>query len=133
VRSRLGEWLLHRYEDTWIFGVRRMAFLPGGREAIVLSGKVPLLIDLQNGGVTGRFEAGVLHWNDFAISADGRRIAVAHNTDEGNFVSVLDLAGRRKILTFEEHQGVVTSVAISADGRRVVSGSDDEAVRVWNI
>ena len=32
----------------------------------------------------------------------------------------------------EGHTNWVTSVSISADGRRVVSGSDDNTVRVWD-
>jgi WD40 repeat protein len=32
-----------------------------------------------------------------------------------------------------EHEGRVWSAAFSADGTRIVSGSDDSAVRVWNV
>jgi WD40 repeat protein len=31
------------------------------------------------------------------------------------------------------HQGLVTSAAVSPDGRRIVSGSDDRAVTVWDL
>jgi WD40 repeat protein len=31
------------------------------------------------------------------------------------------------------HTGKVTSVALSADGRRALSGSDDKTVRVWAV
>ncbi|MCI0681721.1 MAG: WD40 repeat domain-containing protein [Gemmataceae bacterium] len=39
---------------------------------------------------------------------------------------------RRKALTFRGHTDRVSSVAISADGRRIVSGSSDGTVRVWD-
>jgi WD40 repeat protein len=32
----------------------------------------------------------------------------------------------------EGHTGLVRSVAVSADGSTIVSGSDDKAVRVWS-
>ena len=30
------------------------------------------------------------------------------------------------------HSGTVNSIAISPDGKRVVSGSDDNLVKIWN-
>jgi len=30
------------------------------------------------------------------------------------------------------HSGTVNSIAISPDGKRVVSGSDDKRVKMWN-
>ena len=33
----------------------------------------------------------------------------------------------------EGHTGDVNSVAISPDGEHVVSGSDDETIRIWNV
>ena len=35
--------------------------------------------------------------------------------------------------TFEGHYMTVSSVAISEDGKWVVSGSDDKTVKLWNL
>jgi WD40 repeat protein len=34
---------------------------------------------------------------------------------------------------FKGHTGPVTSVAFSPDGKRIVSGSADKTIRVWNV
>jgi WD40 repeat protein len=36
------------------------------------------------------------------------------------------------VRTLAGHSGGVRSVAISADGKRVVSGSDDKTVKIWD-
>ena len=38
----------------------------------------------------------------------------------------------QEICTLKGHTDRVTSVAISADGKRIVSGSDDQTVKVWD-
>jgi WD40 repeat protein len=37
------------------------------------------------------------------------------------------------VSTFEGHQSWVNAVALSADGRYALSGSDDNTLKVWNI
>ena len=37
-----------------------------------------------------------------------------------------------QVCTLEGHSGAVYSVAFSSDGKRVVSGSKDRLVRIWN-
>jgi WD40 repeat protein len=34
--------------------------------------------------------------------------------------------------TMEGHSGVVRSIAISQDGTRIISGSDDKTIRIWD-
>ena len=43
--------------------------------------------------------------------------------------------GRRvwQVCTLRGHFGKVRSVAFSPDGKRVVSGSDDHLVKIWDI
>jgi len=47
-------------------------------------------------------------------------------------VKVWDVASGQETLTLKGHRGPVLSVAFTSDGRRLVSGSDDETVRIWD-
>ena len=39
----------------------------------------------------------------------------------------------RETLTLKGHSGDVWSVSVSPDGKRIVSGSADETVKIWDI
>jgi WD40 repeat protein len=46
---------------------------------------------------------------------------------------VWDVAAGRCLAVLEGHTGLVTSVALTPDGRTAVSGSDDQTLRVWDV
>jgi WD40 repeat protein len=48
-------------------------------------------------------------------------------------LKVWDLATSRELRTLKGHTGYVADVGVTADGKRVVSGSDDHTVRVWDL
>ena len=47
--------------------------------------------------------------------------------------TVLIGCGKREVLTLKGHTDVIMSVAFSPDGNRIVSGSGDRTVKVWDI
>ena len=44
-----------------------------------------------------------------------------------------DLGSGNEVRTLPGHTGSVNSVAVRGDGRRLVSGSLDHTVRVWDV
>jgi WD40 repeat protein len=62
-----------------------------------------------------------------AFSPDGRRIAAA----AGSTIRVWDSATGKEVPLADSHQGVLTAVAVSADGATVVSRGADHTVRRW--
>src|SRR5262249_31684147 len=66
-----------------------------------------------------------------ALSPDGRWLALARR-DGG--VAVVDWARPRRTFLLRKHDGPVSAVTFSPDGRVLVSaGLDDRAVHFWNL
>jgi WD40 repeat protein len=65
----------------------------------------------------------------FSPDTDGRWVASA---GEDSAVNVWDSHTGKLIRSFRGHKGLVTSVAFSGDGRRLISGSRDHTVKVWD-
>ncbi len=63
-----------------------------------------------------------------SISPDNRYVAV----DSGYSVQLWSLIDKKLVHTFKGHTGMVRSVAFSANGLKLISGSDDTSVRVWD-
>jgi WD40 repeat protein/serine/threonine protein kinase len=71
------------------------------------------------------------------FSADGRRLVSAcgsryADADKPDTISVWDTSTWQEILSFKDLPRVVTSVALSDDGRCLAAGTRDGTVKVWN-
>ncbi len=67
----------------------------------------------------------------FAYSRDGRMLAWA--VERGPAVHLLEVASGKERLMLDGHEGRVTALAFSADGRTLVSGSEDTTAMVWDV
>jgi hypothetical protein len=86
----------------------------------------------RNGQVQARIERGPTDGYDhraYTFTPDGAQII----SGGGNGVlSAYERSGR-KLGDFVGHTGDIWAVAVSGDGRLLVSGSDDQTVRLWNV
>jgi WD40 repeat protein len=86
--------------------------------------------DVQSGGCVKTFGTGPLAWpKALSVTPDAKLAVSASTTD----CHVWDLSNGEPVRILEGHFGVVTSVCISHDGKFVVSGSEDNTVRLWGI
>jgi WD40 repeat protein len=136
--------LLHRLGDPSDPGQRRIiVFSPDGKmiatggdtENVQLwSVEQGQLVTLLSDKQAGAFS---LAW-----SRDGRLLAVGGGTrlDDGvprrpydTNIRIWNVPERRLLLTLHGHIGNVTGVLFMPDDQRLVSGSEDKSIRIWNI
>ncbi|MFO0869764.1 MAG: c-type cytochrome domain-containing protein [Pirellulales bacterium] len=65
-----------------------------------------------------------------AISGDGKLAALGDDTGK---IKIYDVASSQMARTLTGHTGPVTGLRFTADNQRLVSGSHDKSVRVWNV
>jgi hypothetical protein len=64
------------------------------------------------------------------FSPNGRTVATS---DTNNTVRLWDVATGQELPGLEGHCGLVTSLSFSADGKRLISGSEDTSVLIWDL
>lgn len=114
---------------------RDMAVTSDGRTAIVPanSGETVAVWDLPNRRlkqILRVFPENGTELISLAISPDGSRLAVG-GASQGN-ISVWDLNKRRLLVTLGGHSVRVFSIAWTPDGTRLISGSSDGTIQIWD-
>jgi serine/threonine protein kinase/WD40 repeat protein len=92
------------------------------------------LVD-PNSGKIGSIggEVGVSRISTGVVSLNGRLSATAHDDRTIRVFSLDEVTGPRQIAVFTGHVGSVLSLAISNDGRRLVSGGSDGEIKFWSL
>jgi WD40 repeat protein len=120
--------------------VTKVLFMPDGRELITVSGDNSIRVwDVATGQPLRvlRPPIGVgpgCTLNSAALSPDGRTLAVGSVWRFGEIpIYLIDLATGRILRVLRGHTTNIVSLAFSADGARLASGSHDRASRIWDV
>jgi WD40 repeat protein/serine/threonine protein kinase len=134
--TRLGEKQLQPRlgPRAWVPGqCSNMAFSPDGRRLATGGEKHTVKIwDVQTNELLQTLEGQKGDVYTVAFSPDGRWVAAG---GEGSTVRVWDSHTSTLLRSFRGHTGLVSSLAFAAgpDGLRLVSGSRDHKVKVWDV
>lgn len=116
-----------------------VAVTPDGKRAISSSYKTLIVWDLETGRALRTLEAHSTWVNAVAVTPDGRRVVSA---SEDGTLKVWDLklsiwpwrrANRYPSHTLQGHAYWVFGVAVTPDGKHVVSASADNTLKVWDL
>jgi WD40 repeat protein len=110
---------------NYVYGV---AFSPDGR--LVASGSVDKTVrvyDLNSGQVLKTFEGHNDSVTNVAFLSNTQVLASGDSV-----IRVWDLASGKEARRFEGHNGRVQGMAVSPDGRRVLTGGDDRTMKLWD-
>jgi WD40 repeat protein len=111
--------------------VTSVAFSPDGRRALSAGYDHEVFLwDLERGDAipTFAFRDVLRYLNCVAFSPDGRRAVVCG----GPTACVIDAASGKVERRLEGNTAAVVSAAFSADGKYILSGGDDRALRWWD-
>lgn len=85
------------------------------------SGSSPILID--------SFKTGTLYGFNLAFSEKGDRLAVGCSNGK---LKVYDLVSKTLVIDINAHTSWVTAVTFSSDGQYLITGGNDDKVKIWN-
>jgi WD40 repeat protein len=111
--------------------IHHLRYTADGNTLVAVSPARARLYDVA----TGQLQASLpfSHYVHLAsASADGNTVVACNGWGDNATVQVWEVKTRRLIAECKGHEKEITAVALSADGRLLVTGSKDQTVRLWD-
>jgi WD40 repeat protein len=105
-----------------------VAFAPAG--GLVAVGNIVAGIQVYD-VAAGRFVRTLPGGRVFAFSPDGKVIAAGNREDHA--IRLWDVTTGRERAVLRGHEGIVTALHFSPDGRLLLSGSTDHTILLWEM
>jgi len=109
--------------------VRRVQIIDNGKK--ILSGgddHTIKLWDIQSGICTKTIN-NIANYGRFNITPDEKKIV----SSENSYITIWDIEIDKCIGRFIGHENNITSIAISSNGKKIISGSFDKTIKIWDI
>jgi WD40 repeat protein len=128
-------------EESQGFNNASLLFTGDGKWLLTVDPMKMSLRDPASGKESRHFQTNSANINGVALSADNRLLALSHVNYQfrGNFqeatsaISVWELASGQMRCQFKGHQGMITQLAFSRDGKVLASGGADTTILLWNV
>ena len=116
--------LLGHVDVVWAVRFARLGkqIVSGGKDGMML------LWDADTGQIVRKFTKHAQEIRGVAFSSSADQVASA----SGFTVRLYDVRGQ-EIRRFSGHTGTIKCLAFSPDGKRLVTGSDDKSIRLWEV
>ena len=108
--------------------VNAVAFAPDG--ITVVSGSFDKQVRVWN-VETG--ECSVLEGHEDSVTSVAFNKELVVSASRDTLIKIWDVQTKKLLRTLEGHEDYVTCVAFNSDGSKLVSGSEDQSLRVWEV